>query len=217
MLNKQLISEVVGANLMENVINTEEKKYYITGPAIEADVKNKNGRIYPLPVAENFVRIFNERYVSQNRAVGELEHPDSASVNYQRASHKIIELTQRNNIFYMKAIILEAPSLGGIVRALMDQNVKMGVSSRGLGSLRGDVVQDDFELITIDIVSDPSAPSAFVDGIVEKKQDWLIQNGYITERKLKEYDDIKNNNSVKKAIDIIFSDFFMNLRQNGRN
>lgn len=212
MNSRTILSEKVNPTLIENVIDKETQKYYLVGPFAEGDIENRNGRIYPTIVLKEAIDKFRSEWIDTNRALGELEHPDTSSINPERAAMKIIEMTQKENIFYGRAIVLDAPTLGGIVKALMNENVKLGVSTRGLGTIKGKVVQDDFELITVDIVTDPSAPSAFVDGIVESKKDWLIQNHYITERKLEQYDSIKEKNSVKKAINLIFNDFFDNIK-----
>lgn len=158
-----------------NLLTEEEdgqKKYYIEGIFMQAAIKNKNGRIYPSEVLDEAVQNYVESHVKANRAVGELGHPPTPTINYERVSHKIISLKREGNDFIGKALILDTPS-GKIVKNLMDEGVNFGVSSRGLGSIKANKsgimeVQNDFRLATAaDIVSDPSAPGALVKGILE--------------------------------------------------
>ena len=164
------------------------KNYFIKGVFLQANLQNRNGRVYPLEILEKEVARYNQAYVSQNRALGELGHPDGPQINMERTSHKITELFRDGNNFIGKAKILNTP-YGKIVQALIDDGVKLGVSSRGMGTLketRGGVqeVQDDFYLATAaDIVADPSAPAAFVQGIMEGKE-WIWDNGILAERKV---------------------------------
>jgi hypothetical protein len=179
---------------------TEEKNgvksLYITGPFLVGEAKNRNGRIYPKQVLQKEAARYNEEYVSKNRAFGELGHPDSPSINLDRVSHLITSLKQEGNIFVGKAKILETP-MGKIAKSLMEGGATLGVSSRGMGSLKEvngvNMVQDDYYLATAaDIVADPSAPGAFVQGIMEGKE-WVWDNGMIKEINIVEmYDEIKN-------------------------
>ncbi len=163
----------------------EGKNYYIEGIFLQSNVLNKNGRIYPKEILQNEVARYVSTQVSQNRAVGELGHPAEATINLDRTSHKIIDLREDGNNWFGKALILDTP-YGKIVKNLLDAQVKLAVSSRGLGSLRktqsGNVVQSDLKLVTAgDIIHDPSAPSAFVNGImegVEWSQDPMTQEWY---------------------------------------
>jgi len=164
-----------------------KKHFYITGPFLQADIKNRNGRIYESNILAKEVKRYNEQYVSKNRAMGELGHPDGPTVNLDRVSHKITSLTQEGSNFIGKAKILETP-MGRIAGALLNDGVTLGVSSRGMGSLvnRNGVnyVGEDFMLATAaDIVADPSAPDAFVQGIMEGKE-WVWDNGLLKERDL---------------------------------
>ena len=208
-----LLTEIVNSSLTKNLITEADNKknYSIEGPFIECDVKNKNGRIYPLPIAEVTVDKYKREMIDTNRALGELEHPETVSINPERTVIKISELSQQGNIFYGKAIVLDTHLGKTVLKPLMDENVKIGVSTRGLGSMKGDIVQSDFELIAIDVVLDPSAPSAFVDGIIESKKEWLVKGGIITEKTLSSYNKIKDKNSVKNAVNIIFSDFLQKI------
>ena len=162
-----------------------KKNMYITGPFLVYDKPNKNNRMYTKDILSNEVKRYNEEYVKTNRALGELGHPDTPSINLERVSHKIVELTDNGEAFIGKALILDTP-YGQIVKNFMDSGVNLGVSSRGMGSLQPtkegyNIVQDDFRLATAaDIVADPSAPGAFVNGIMENKE-WLFVEGRFVE------------------------------------
>ena len=158
--------------LTEKVGN--ETRLYITGPFLQAEFVNRNGRMYPLSIMEREVNRYNEQYVRKGRALGELGHPDGPTVNLDRVSHKIVELCREGNNFIGKAQILSTP-MGKIAESLLKDGVCLGVSSRGIGSLRENnkgykEVGEDFMLATAaDIVADPSAPDAFVQGIMERQ------------------------------------------------
>jgi Prohead core protein serine protease len=161
-----------------------KKSLYISGPFLQCEKKNRNGRIYKTETMRNEVNRYINEYVNKNRAFGELGHPESPSINLDRVSHMIVGLHQEGNDWIGKAKILETP-MGNIVRNLMEGGAQLGVSSRGMGSLKNvdgvNVVQDDFYLATAaDIVADPSAPDAFVRGIMENKE-WMLVNGVWTE------------------------------------
>ena len=168
---------------------TEEKNgkkhFYIEGTFLQGDIKNRNGRIYESRILAKEVKRYNESYIEKNRAMGELGHPDGPTVNLDRVSHKITSLKQEGSNFIGKAKILETP-MGRIAGALLNDGVTLGVSSRGMGSLvqRNGVnyVGEDFMLATAaDIVADPSAPDAFVQGIMEGKE-WVWDNGLLREQ-----------------------------------
>ena len=194
----KLFSEAV-----ENVeFITEEKKggknYKIRGIFMQADVKNRNGRVYPLDILTKEVTKYNKNFIQQNRAFGELGHPDGPTVNLERVSHMITSLTPDGKNFIGEAKIMETP-MGKIVKNLMDEGAKLGVSSRGMGSLNqkngASYVRDDFYLATAaDIVADPSAPNAFVEGIMEGKE-WVWNNGSLVEAHVA---DLKKKFDVKK-------------------
>ena len=166
---------------------SNEGDLYIEGIFLQAEKKNHNGRIYPVKILEAEVDEYRKEYIDTSRAIGELNHPTSPTVNPERASHLIVSITRNGTNFMGKAKILKTPQ-GEIVRGLIEGGVKMGVSSRGLGSLKDGtgeykgikVVQNDFKLITVDIVSNPSAPEAFVQGVYESVE-YMIQNGKISE------------------------------------
>jgi hypothetical protein len=156
---------------------------------LQSETKNRNGRIYPFDILNREVERYNEEYVSAGRALGELGHPDGPSVNLDRVSHKIVSLRSEGTNFIGKARILDTP-MGKIAKSLLDEGVKLGVSSRGMGSLEEKngvkYVRDDFMLATAaDIVADPSAPDAFVQGIMEGKE-WVWDNGLLKEYRVSE-------------------------------
>ena len=177
-----------------------QKQYQIEGVFLQAEVKNRNGRIYPFGVLEREVHRYNEEYVKQNRALGELGHPDSPHINLDRVSHMITKLESNGTDFVGRAKIMDTP-YGKIVKSFIDEGVKFGVSSRGVGSLnnsaRGDVVSDDFYLATAaDIVADPSAPEAFVRGLTEGKE-WVWDNGVLSASRMEQLQREMRTTSVK--------------------
>ena len=185
----KLITEVVDENAIEFITeeNNGQKSHYIKGVFMQAEQKNRNGRIYPKKVLDEQVRKYVNNYVIQNRAFGELGHPDGPVVNLERVSHMIKELNEDGNNWVGKAKIMDTP-YGKIVKNLIDEGAKLGVSSRGMGSLKNvkgtNIVQDDFYLATAaDIVADPSAPEAFVEGVMEGKE-WVWDNGVIREQEI---------------------------------
>lgn len=180
---------------IENVqILTEEKNgkklLYIEGVFLQSELTNRNGRRYPFEVLNREVERYNEEYVKTKRALGELGHPDGPTINLDRVSHRITSLRAEGNNFIGKAQILDTP-MGKIAKSLLDEGVQLGVSSRGMGSIEKQegisVVRDDFMLTTAaDIVADPSAPDAFVNGIMEGKE-WVWENGILKEAKIDKY------------------------------
>ena len=174
------------------------KNYKIKGIFLQADIKNRNGRVYPMEVLEKEVARYNKKFINEKRAYGELGHPDGPTVNLERVSHMVTELYPDGKNFIGEAKIMETP-MGKIVKSLMDEGGKLGVSSRGMGSLDqkngANYVRDDFYLATAaDIVADPSAPNAFVEGIMEGKE-WVWNNGALMEAELVE---LKRKFDVKK-------------------
>jgi len=193
----KLIAEYVDNELE---ILTEEKNgkksYAIEGVFMQAEAKNRNGRIYPRQVMENAVGKYNSEQVVPGRAVGELNHPEGPTVNLDKVSHKIESLNWQGNDVVGKATILATP-MGEVVKGLLDGGVKLGVSTRGMGSLQRSndamVVKDDFILNAVDIVQDPSAPSAFVNGVMEGVE-WVWNNGIIEQRAIE-----KMETEIKQA------------------
>ena len=168
---------------------TGKKNYFIEGIFMQAEQKNRNGRIYPTGVLMPVVEKYNKQYVQGNRAMGELNHPQGPTVNLDRVSHMIKDLHQEGNDIVGKAKIMETP-MGKIAMNLIDEGAKLGVSSRGMGSLKMtesgvNEVQKDFMLAAVDIVADPSAPNAFVNGIMEGRE-WVWNNGALLEAELVE-------------------------------
>ena len=196
-----------------------KKNYRIKGVFMEADIKNRNNRMYPMAVLEKEVKRYNREYIQQKRAFGELGHPDGPTVNLERVSHMITKLYPDGKQFVGEAKIMDTP-YGKIVKNLIDEGAKLGVSSRGMGSLepRRDmhVVKDDFYLATAaDIVADPSAPGAFVEGIMEGKE-WIWDNGAVREVDIAAYKkelDIKHKmKQVREEKEAeIFEDFMSKL------
>ena len=169
--------------------NNGEKQYFIEGIFMQAETKNRNGRVYPKKTLTDEVQRYNTEYVQKNRAMGELGHPEGPTVNLERVSHIINDLREENSNIMGKAKILDTP-YGKIVKNLMDEGAKLGVSSRGMGSLNqkngANYVRDDFYLATAaDIVADPSAPNAFVEGIMEGKE-WVWKHGALLEAELED-------------------------------
>ena len=196
-----------------------KKKMYIEGVFLQGEVKNRNGRMYPVSTLAKEVGRYNESFVSKGRAVGELGHPDGPTVNLDRVSHKIVSLEQKGNNFIGKAQLLETP-MGKIAKSLIAEGVTLGVSSRGIGTLKEDkdglkVVGEDFQLATAaDIVADPSAPDAFVNGIMEGKE-WVWEGGTLREQFVDETKKRINTLVDQKALEEhklnLFNDFLSNL------
>ena len=209
--------KLITENINEVRVLTEEKggvkSLFIEGPFLVAETKNRNGRVYPSQTMAKEVNRYNEEYISKNRAFGELGHPDSPTINLDRVSHLITSLKQEGNHWIGKAKILETP-MGKIAKSLMEGGATLGVSSRGMGSLKEmngvNVVQPDFYLATAaDIVADPSAPGAFVQGIMEGKE-WVWDNGKVKEIDINEYhSQIKN--AKQKQIDEVSLKIFENF------
>lgn len=178
-----LINEAVEEVLEEGAAAT--KNYYIRGPYIEAVTKNHNGRQYPQSVIEREVKTLCEGKIKQNRCLGELDHPTTTEINLDKVSHLVKELKMEGNVAIGKSLVLDTP-MGKIAKSLIDAGVKLGVSTRGVGTLRESIVQNDYRLITVDIVADPSAPTAFVDAILESKSEWIVENGILVERQVEQ-------------------------------
>jgi len=194
------------------------KEYFIEGIFLQSNLKNRNGRVYPTEILDKEIKRYNEEYVSKNRAFGELGHPDSPTINLDRVSHMIKELKRDGDNFIGKAKIMDTP-YGKIVKNLIDEGATLGVSSRGMGSLtqKGGVsmVQDDFTLATAaDIVADPSAPNAFVEGVMESKE-WVMVDGKFVEKDLLEAQRIIRKTSSKNLNEAklkLFADFLNKIK-----
>jgi len=193
-----------------------KKNYKIKGVFMEADIKNRNNRMYPMNVLEKEVKRYNKEYVQQKRAFGELGHPDGPTVNLERVSHMITKLYPDGKQFVGEAKVMDTP-YGKIVKNLIDEGAKLGVSSRGMGSLEPQrdmhVVKDDFYLATAaDIVADPSAPNAFVEGIMEGKE-WVWDNGIVKEVDIAKYraELRKESKKLEEKKIKIFNEFMSNF------
>ena len=203
--------------LVEN--RNGKKSMYIEGVFLQGNIKTRNGRMYPMETLRKEVGRYNENHVQSGRALGELGHPDTPTVNLDRVSHKIVSLKESGSNFIGKAKILGTP-MGKIASSLIEEGVKLGVSSRGIGSLKPtkegfNVVGDDFMLATAaDIVADPSAPDAFVEGIMEGK-DWVWDGGILREKfATKTYKTINTLVDQKKLDEqklSLFNDFLSNI------
>ena len=193
------------------------KNYKIKGIFLQADIKNRNGRVYPMEILEKEVSRYNKKFINENRAYGELGHPEGPTVNLERVSHMVTELYPDGKNFVGEAKIMETP-MGKIVKNIMNEGGKLGVSSRGMGSLNqkngANYVRDDFYLATAaDIVADPSAPNAFVEGIMEGKE-WVWNNGALIESELVELRrkfDVKKRNRDAKVEALEFAKFLKKL------
>lgn len=203
--------------LKEN--NSGKPEYFIEGIFIQGEKKNKNGRVYPIEILEKEVAKYCETLVKKNRAFGELGHPEGPTINLDKVSHMIVEIKQDGPNFIGKAKIMDTPN-GKIVKTLIDEGATLGVSTRGMGSLksRGEFqeVQSDFSLATAaDIVADPSAPDAFVNGIMEGVE-WIWDNGILKASTVERYQDIveektRSNSLTPEAKLSLFEDFLKNL------
>ena len=188
-----------------------KKTFHITGPFLQGDIKNRNGRIYESRILAKEVGRYSEQYIEKNRAMGELGHPDGPTVNLDRVSHKITSLKQEGSNFIGKAKILETP-MGRIAGALLNDGVTLGVSSRGMGSLvnknGANYVGEDFMLATAaDIVADPSAPDAFVQGIMEGRE-WVWDNGLLKECDVQRVKETINSAPASQLNEAIIDGFY---------
>jgi hypothetical protein len=197
--------------------NNGKKEYKIRGVFLQSDIKNRNGRIYEYAVLDKEVKRYTKEFIDKNRAFGELGHPDGPTVNLERVSHMIKSLTPDGKNFIGEAKIMDTP-YGKIVKGLIDEGAQLGVSSRGMGSLvqknGANYVKDDFYLATAaDIVADPSAPDAFVEGIMESKE-WVWDNGVLIEKDIdawKKEIEVAKRHALAEAKVKVFADFLRKL------
>ena len=218
MYKLKLFSEAVeDAELLIEEDEKGGKNYKIRGIFMQADIKNRNGRVYPMEVLQKEVSKYNKNFIKEKRAFGELGHPDGPTVNLERVSHMITDLHPDGKNFIGEAKIMNTP-YGKIVKGLIDEGAQLGVSSRGMGSLQtrggANYVGDDFYLATAaDIVADPSAPDAFVEGVMEQR-DWVWDNGVLKERNLsawkREIESAKRH-ALAEAKVKVFKNFLKNL------
>ena len=214
----KLIAEEIESVEIVTEEKNGKKNLYITGPFLQAEVVNRNKRFYGLDTMIKEVNRYNETFTDKGRALGELGHPDGPQINLDRVSHKIVSLTQEGNNFIGKAQILSTP-MGKIAESLLSEGVKLGVSSRGMGSIKNidgvNHVGEDFMLATAaDIVADPSAPDAFVDGIMEGKE-WVWEGNVLREMRCDEVKKSINNLVDQEILEAnklrLFADFLSNL------
>ena len=189
------------------------KQYKIRGVFMQADIKNRNGRVYPVQTLAKEVARYNEQFINKKRAFGELGHPDGPTVNLERVSHMITSLKSEGKNFIGEAKIMDTP-YGKIVKNLIDEGAQLGVSSRGMGSIQGSTVGKDFYLATAaDIVADPSAPDAFVEGIMEGKE-WVWDNGVLKSIEVERYKEEIERTRRSELAEVksnIFKDFIRKL------
>tara|TARA_R110000824_G_scaffold80726_2_gene203018 strand:+ start:276 stop:920 length:645 start_codon:yes stop_codon:yes gene_type:complete len=213
----KLITETTqDIKLIKEDVEGGPANYYISGVFMQAEETNRNGRVYPKKTLMKEVKNYNKNFVDGKRAFGELGHPEGPTVNLERVSHIITDLYENGNNVMGKAKIMDTPN-GKIVKNLLDEGAQLGVSSRGMGSLEekngSKIVADDFMLAAVDIVADPSAPNAFVDGIMEGKE-WIWDNGIIKEKTINEYKKIIQKTPEKTLDEIAyycFADFLSKL------
>ena len=188
---KLISEEAIDVDFVTEEDENKKKSYFIEGIFMQSETKNRNGRVYPKVVLQKEVKRYTDKFINTKRAFGELGHPDGPTVNLERVSHMITELVEDGANFVGRAKIMDTP-YGKIVKNLIDEGAKLGVSSRGMGSLKPvqdglQEVQSDFYLATAaDIVADPSAPDAFVSGIMEGRE-WIWDNGLLKEKEIVEY------------------------------
>ena len=214
---KLITEQIDDAKIVITEGKNGKKNTYIEGVFLQGELTNRNGRRYPISTLAREVGKYNENFVKTGRALGELGHPDGPTINLDRASHLITSLKQEGNNFVGKARLLETP-MGKIAKQLLDEGVKLGVSSRGLGSIKEEngvkVVGEDFMLATAaDIVADPSAPDAFVNGIMEGKE-WVLAGGAIHEQQIEQIKKRIDNAAVRQLEErkiSAFSEFLKNL------
>ena len=215
---KLFMEEATNVEFLTEAKKDGGKNYFIEGIFMQANTKNRNGRIYPQEILQKEAKRYNTEFIQKKRAFGELGHPDGPTVNLERVSHMIEELQEVEQNFMGRAKILDTP-YGRIVKNLIDEGARLGVSSRGMGSLKPvkdgiQEVQRDFYLATAaDIVADPSAPDAFVAGIMEGKE-WIWDNGLLKETKIQEYKNQIEKSSRKdreQTLTRVFEDFIVNL------
>jgi hypothetical protein len=187
-----------------------KKSYKIKGPFIQAEVKNRNGRVYGKQLLEREVANYNKDKIEKNNAMGELDHPPTPSINLDRVSHLVESLSMEGNDGMGVARILPTPT-GKIAESLLESGVQLGVSSRGVGSLDGDKVNKDYRLLAIDIVADPSAPSAYVDGILENKE-YIMEGNHIVEVAIEKMEERIANKGSEELFETL-QEFFKQIKQ----
>jgi len=210
-------SNLDGIKLLKEDVDGSPSNYFIEGIFMQSEKKNRNGRMYPKKTLMKEVKRYNDEYVKNKRALGELGHPEGPTVNLDRVSHMINELWSDGDDVYGRAKVMDTP-MGKIVKNLIDEGANIGVSTRGMGSLKKkdgiNEVQDDFTLSAVDIVSDPSAPDAYVNGIMEGKE-WVWDNGILKSREIENHKKLIENavgreDTQNKAL-LAFVDFLSKI------
>ncbi len=205
-MSREFLVEEVDLTLMENTADSKKGVYSIKGPFIECNIENRNKRVYPSDVVKPQISKF-QKIIQENRAVGELNHPDTLEINPKNIAIKTTKLDfDGKNIVLGEANVCSTPN-GMIIRALMDDGIKLAVSTRGAGTLKEGVVQNDFTYVCQDVVWSPSAPSAFVDNILEAKTEWLVKNGILYEQDIESLQDQLKNFSGKQMATVVGSIF----------
>ena len=216
---KLIREEIESVKVFTESLKNGKKNLYIEGVFLQGNIKNRNGRMYPMETLQREVGRYMKEHVNTGRALGELGHPDGPTVNLDRVSHKITSLKESGTNFIGRAKILESTPMGKIASSLLSEGVKLGVSSRGIGSLKPtkegfNVVGEDFMLATAaDIVADPSAPDAFVEGIMEGKE-WIWDNGILREaevQQIKEKVEKSSRKDREQTLVSAFEDFITKL------
>jgi hypothetical protein len=224
----EFLREQVDFASIENKIITEAigegktaKAYWLNGIHLQCEKKNQNGRIYPKPIIEREIKKLYETKIKDNRFISQLGHPSDMELNFEKVSHNTVSLTLEGNDGFGKSKVLNTPC-GLIAKALMDDGIRLGMSTRGIGTLKESIVQSDFNLGFIDIVSDPSCPDAWVQTVMEAKREWVIENGILLEKDMidaeKEVDKIIVEHSFSKedkqaAFIKLFGDVMNNIKR----
>ena len=213
---KLIREEIEEAKVLITEGKNGKQTHFIEGVFLQGEIKNRNGRMYPISTLQREAKAYNTKYIEQGRALGELGHPDGPTINLDRVSHLITSLKQEGNNYVGKARLLDTP-MGNIAKNLIDEGVKLGVSSRGLGTIRErdgvKVVMDDFMLATAaDIVADPSAPDAFVNGIMEGRE-WIYNSGAIQEQTVEQIKKRIDNAALNQMEEVKLSAFNQYLQQ----
>lgn len=204
--------------IKEDVEGSEKKDYFLKGPFLQAEVKNKNGRRYLEETLLREVKEFCETKIKTHRSMGELDHPPDPTINLDRVSHIITELYMKDKIGHGIAKLINTP-MGRIAKTLVDEGILLGMSTRGIGTLEGEYVKEDYKLITIDIVADPSAPSAFVEGVMENKEYIIGDDGNIVEvavKKLQKKVEKKSNKFKHKEVSALTLSYMLEFIEDVR-
>lgn len=224
LITESNFEDISSQSVVEDVTAPGVKCYYIEGVILQGNLQNKNKRIYPVELLDREVARYNRDYISQNRALGELGHPEGPTINLERASHMFVALHRDGTNYFGRAKVLTQQEMGRKVAGFIDEGVKLGISSRGVGSIRNvngtDIVQNDYFLATAgDIVHDPSAPGAFVRGIMEGKE-WAWEEGILKESVIAGYHQLVKNAPSARLEEVrlqVFQDFMDRISKSTKN